>query len=162
MMKMPMSTGTASSGRPSRDVSGEVRYTMRHECQLENVLGRRRLVGPFRRPVGRLERDLRAQRRRRPTGSALEPDHRSHRPQGGRALENLRPPPPPRGKLARARPQAQGKAPHLGRRGRRLLPQQRRTQARRIPVPRPAPLRRLDHLWPRTRALLDGNLRRLR
>jgi hypothetical protein len=28
--------------RPAaRDVSGEVRYTMRHECQLENVLGRR-------------------------------------------------------------------------------------------------------------------------
>ena len=25
----------------ARDISGEVRYTMRHECQLENVLGRR-------------------------------------------------------------------------------------------------------------------------
>ena len=121
--------------RPAaRDVSGEVRYTMRHECQLENVLGRRRLVGALRRPVGRLERDLRAQRRRRPAGSPLGPGHRRDRPQGRRALEDLRPPPPPRGELARARPQAQGEAAHLGRRGRRLLPQQRRAPARRVPV----------------------------
>ena len=38
-MKTLISTGTASSGPASREVSGEVRYTMRHECQLENVLG---------------------------------------------------------------------------------------------------------------------------
>ena len=38
-MTMPTSTSTASSGRRD-NVSGDVRFTMRHECRIENVLGR--------------------------------------------------------------------------------------------------------------------------
>ena len=42
--------------RPSaRDTSGEVRFTMRHECRLENVMGRGDSLHALGRPVGGLE-----------------------------------------------------------------------------------------------------------
>ena len=70
--------------RPAaRDGGGDVRYTMRHECQLENVLGNRDSWSLSGGQWGDVERDLRAQSCRRPTRSALEPDNGSHRPQGG-------------------------------------------------------------------------------
>ncbi len=105
--------------RPAaRDVSGEVRYTMRHECQLENVLGRgdswalsggqwgawNATYGP-RGANGQPDATLGPQS----TGAI---DHKA-----AAALEVLRPAPSSRGELGPARPQAQGQAPHLGRRG---------------------------------------------
>ncbi len=142
----------------SRDVSGEVRYTMRHECQLENVLGRGDSWalsggqwGAWNATYGPRGTDGQPVPLWNPTTGAIDRKAAAH----WKTYDLRR---RPRGKLARARPQAQGKTPHLGRRGRRFLPQQRRPQARRIPVARPAPVRRLDHLRPRTRALLDGNL----
>ena len=129
--------------RPAaRDVSGEVRFTMRHECRLENVLGRGDSWTLSGGQWGAWNATYGPRGRRRPPGPALGPGHRRDRPQGRRALEDVRPPPRPRGELGRARPQAQGEAAHLGRRGRRLLPQQRRAPARCVPLPRPARLTR--------------------
>ena len=146
--------------RPAaRDVSGEVRYTMRHECRLENVLGRGDSWTLSGGQWGAWNATYGPRGARRPAGPALGPDDRRDRPRGRGTLEGLRPPPHPRRELGRARPQASGEAPHLGRRGRRLLPQQRRPPARCISCPAPSPLRGLDHLRARTGPLLDGNLR---
>ena len=142
----------------SREVSGDVRYTMRHECQLENVLGRGDSWtlsggqwGAWNATYGPRGADGQPVPLWDPITGAIDRKAVAH-------WKTLRPASAARGKLDRARPQAQGEAPHLGRRSRRFLPQQRRPQARRLPVSRPAPLRRLDHLRPRTGPLLDGNL----
>ena len=147
--------------RPAaRDVSGEVRFTMRHECRLENVLGRGDSWALSGGQWGAWNATYGARGRRRPARS------RSGTPRPGeidraaaehwkaydlrRVLEE---------RWAELGPKLQGEAAHLGRRGRRLLPQQRRAPPRRVPLPRPARLRGLDHLRPRAGPLLDGDLR---
>ena len=68
--------------RPAaRDVSGEVRYTMRHECQLENVLGRRDSWTLSGGQWGAWNATYGPRGAGRPTRSALGPDHRRDRPQ---------------------------------------------------------------------------------
>ena len=63
--------------RPSaRDVSGEVRFTMRHECRLENVMGRGDSYAFSGGQWGAWNADLRRPRARRPAGPALGPRDR--------------------------------------------------------------------------------------
>ena len=51
--------------RPAaRDVSGEIRYTMRHECQVENVLGQGRFLDALGRASGARGTPLRDPRAR--------------------------------------------------------------------------------------------------
>ncbi len=145
--------------RPAaRDVSGEVRYTMRHECQLENVLGQGDSWalsggqwGAWNATYGPKGPDGRPVPLWNPATGAIDHKAAAHWKTYDlrRVLEE---------NWASARPQAQGKAPHLGRRGRRLLPQQRRPPARHVSVPRPSAVQRLDHLRSRTGPLLDGDL----
>ena len=107
----------------SREVSGEIRYTMRHECQLENVLGTGDSWTLSGGQWGAWNATYGPRDSRRPSRAPLGPGNRCDRPQSRQALEGLRPSANPRGKLDGARTQAQGENPHLGRRGRRLLPQ---------------------------------------
>ncbi len=104
--------------RPSaRDVSGEVRFTMRHECRLENVMGRGDSYAFSGGQWGAWNADLRRPRAGRTAGPALGPRDRRIDPKAAdhwkaydlrRVLEE---------RLDRAGTEAPGEAAHLGRRG---------------------------------------------
>ena len=90
--------------RPAaRDPSGEVRFTMRHECGLENVLGRGDSWANSGGQWGAWNATF-GPRAGRPTGAALASDDRSDRPCGRRTLEGLRPAPRSRAKLGHPGP----------------------------------------------------------
>ena len=83
--------------RPARGrSSGDVKYTMRHELRMENLLGAGRFLDAIRRPVGGLERDVRASRGRRRPRAPVGPEDRRDRPIGRRPLEEIRPADGPR------------------------------------------------------------------
>ena len=128
--KTPISTSMASSG-PARATSrGDVRYTMRHECQVENVLGRGDSWTLSGGQWGAWNATYGA---RGPDGLPVplwDPktgviDHKAaehwQRYDLRRVLE---------ANWAVLGPQAQGQAAHLGGRGRRLFSEQRRPSPR--------------------------------
>ncbi len=152
-------TADGATERPSaRDSrTGQVRLTMRQECGRENLLGaggsytcsglqwgswnatfspkgRDGLPVPLWDPhTGRIDHDVAVQWR------------------------GVRPAARPGIPLADARSQAARQAAHLGRRGRRLLPQRGRSPAGCVLVARPPALRRLDHVRAGQGPLLDGH-----
>jgi hypothetical protein len=100
--------------RPSaRELTGDVRFTMRHELQMENLLGRGDSWTMSVRTVGSVERDLRCARGRRASGAALGPTDRRDRSICREALREVRSPDYPRTQLAHARPKARWEDKHL-------------------------------------------------
>ncbi len=124
----------------SRDASGKTKLTMRHEVLIERVLGRGDRWETGRPRLGLMERDVRPARRRRLSQTALGRQDRKNRSIRCGALEKIRPADYPGAKLDHTGPETARQAPHLGRRGRRLFPQQRGPLAGRFPVQGPAAL----------------------
>ena len=107
---------------------------MRHECWLENVLGR---GDSWAMSGGQWGAWNAAYGPRGTDGRPVplwDPRTGVDQPRGCGALEGVRPAPGAREELGGSRSQAARQAPHLGGRRRRLLPQQRRAPAGRIPV----------------------------
>src|SRR5262249_48211769 len=103
-----------------------------------------------------LERGLRSARRGRTAEALVGRQEWQNRPQRSRALEAVRFAAGAGKELADARAETARQDSRLGRRGRRLLPQQRGPPARRLPVTGEAGLRRQDHLRDAGRPWVGG------
>ena len=100
----------------AHDVSGRVRFTMRHECQLENVLGRGNSWAFSGGQWGAWNATYGPRRPGWSAGTALGPRHRRNQSQRRSPLEGVRSPADHGGSLDRSRTQAPRKTSHLGRR----------------------------------------------
>ena len=123
--------------RPStRTIDGDTVSTVRHECQLERVLGRGGRWELERPRLGELERDLRPEGEGRPAGAAVGRQDRGDRQDRRRALEEVRPEAGAGEELEDTRAEARGReGQHLGRRLGRLLPERRGAPAQGLDGP---------------------------